>query len=820
MSATASPLPVESVLGDLDRELAEHNRCVLRAEPGAGKSTIVPLHLLDAPWLEGRRIVMLEPRRIAARNLAAYLAEQLGESIGERVGLQVRDERRIGPRTRLELVTEGILTRRLQGDPELGGIGLVIFDEFHERHLQTDLALALALDAQNNLRPDLRILLMSATVDAGYLAGWLDASAIECEGRRHPIDIRYRTVSRERFDASAAAAACHEALDADSGDVLTFLPGRKEIHQVEQQLAGTAVEVCCLYGALPLTEQRRALRPGERRRVVLATNIAESSLTVPGITAVVDSGLERAPQFDPRSGLTHLVTRRVSAASADQRAGRAGRLAPGMCFRLWSPEERLETARPPEISASDLSGLVLELKAWGCEPDDLNWLDPPNPGAYAQAEDLLVQLGALDSDRRMTGFGRAMLRWGTEPRLAALLETAGDGELALACDLAALLEGHNPLGRDPGGDDLHEAWTRWNGGTLPRPLRQGLDRRRDQWRRRARIKQPPASSDAGMDRLLVAAYPDRIARRRGSGNRFLLANGRGVSLRPDSGLAGSEWLVVCDAALETGDSPVRWGARLDGETVSQILERRSETREVVEWNETTDSIQAERHRCIGAIVVEREAWEEAPPEAIARILMEQVRKRGLALLGFPRPVQRLRERMATARFLEPEEWPDWSDAALLERIDDWLLPYVAGKHRLSQLRELDFKQILLNELGWDDRQRLDAMVPEQIEIPSGRRAAIDYSDPQRPALAVKLQEMFGCRETPAIGNGRLQLTVELLSPAGRPLQVTQDLAHFWAHGYPEVRKEMRGRYPKHPWPEDPLQAEPTAKTKKALDRGR
>ena len=816
MSAAPDRLPIDGVLDDIDRTLAESSRLVLQAAPGAGKSTRVPLRLLDADWLVGG-ILLLEPRRVAARNLADYLARCRGGSLGETVGLQIRDERRGGPQTRLTVITEGILTRRLQADPELTGIGLVIFDEFHERHLQSDLGLALTLDVQRQLRSDLRVLIMSATLDSEALGAWLKAPVVRSVGRQYPVEIDYRPPHERQARSAETAAAVRELAAGGDGDVLVFLPGRREIEQVQGLLRDLdAVEVRGLYGDLPLAQQRAALTPGDRQRVVLSTNIAESSLTVPGVTGVVDAGLERAPQFDPRSGLTRLVTRRISAASAEQRAGRAGRLAPGRCLRMWSPSERLALATPPEMLAADLSSLVLEIKLWGADPATLEWLDPPPTGAWSQGETLLRLLGALDADGRPTALAERLLQWGTEPRLAAMLQGAGPA-IDTACRLAALLEGRDPMPADRRDDDIASRLAAWREGRLAAPVRQRLEHERRRWSRRS-ASAVGATDDADPAAVLIHGWPDRVARRREGGEDYLLSGGRGVRLHRGSVLAGSDWLVVCDAALTERDGVVRLAARTDETTVRRELAGQITEECAVEWDAAAGQVRAERRTRLGAIVLERHPWRDPPPELRQQALLEGIRSRGTAVLPWSGAARMLRDRAAFAHRHLGADWPAWDESTLVATLHEWLAPWLAGATSLADVGRIDLVQVLRNRLGWDRVQALDRLVPVQLEIPSGRRATVDYSDPDQPVLAAKLQELFGLTRTPAVADGRVPLTIHLLSPAGRPLQITRDLPHFWRHGYPEVRKEMRGRYPKHPWPEDPTTATATHLTKAALAR--
>ncbi|RTR06344.1 ATP-dependent helicase HrpB [Halomonas nitroreducens] len=807
--ASPTALPIEARLGEILAALASHSRALLVAEPGAGKTTRVPLALLGADWCHGGRLLLLEPRRVAARLAAGYMAEALGEAVGETVGYRMRGESRVGPATRLEVVTQGVMTRMLQDDPLLEGVAGIVFDEFHERSLEADLGLALALDAQS-VRDDLRLLVMSATLDVAALTAVLGEATpvIDCPGRQHPVVTRYRP-PRARDDAARhQATVVTEALAADEGDALVILPGVGEIRRLAGHLAERLPDVAVheLHGRLPLAAQRRALRPDPqgRRRVVLATAIAESSVTVDGVRLVIDAGRERLPVFQPRTGLTRLETRRVNRASADQRRGRAGRQGPGVCYRLWAEEQPLAPDREPEIHQADLAPLAFELARWGIsDPAALTWVTPPSAAALAAGRELLARLGLLDAGHRLTSLGRACTRWPTHPRLAVMLERAGELEAkGLACGLAALLEG-----RDADDErDLAAALER-------RFAAPGEDRtwQRDARRLASRMGcRLEAPSLAPLGELLALAWPERIAQRLDAG-RFRLAGGGQASLPGDHPLAHAELLVAVALDGEAGGGRIFRAAVLESERLPALHPEAGEWHEHLEWSDEAGRLVGERRRGLGAVVLERRPLHELPPEAVRRALLAALRRR--QRLPLDEAAEQLRGRVALLRRELGEPWPDWSDAALLDDLEAWLGPYLDGLTRLEAVERLPFARILLDRLDWSLRSRLDELAPTHLAVPSGSRIRLDYRG-ETPVLAVKLQEVFGWREAPRLVGGRVAPLLHLLSPARRPLQVTADLASFWANGYPEVRKDMRGRYPKHPWPENPWSAEATARTKR------
>ena len=806
-----SSLPVAAVLPDILSALRTAPQVLLSAPTGAGKSTWLPLQLLQQGDITGR-ILLLEPRRLAARNVAQRLAELLDEKPGETVGYRMRAETCVGPNTRLEVVTEGILTRLVQQDPELSGVGLVILDEFHERSLQADLALALLLDVQQGLRDDLKLLVMSATLDNARLQALLPgAPTIVSEGRVYPVEQRYQPLpSHLRFD-EAVAQATAELLRNEPGSLLLFLPGVGEIQRVQEQLAsrvGSDVLLCPLYGALPLNEQRKAILPAPvgQRKVVLATNIAETSLTIEGIRLVVDSAQERVARFDARSGLTRLVTQRISVAAMTQRAGRAGRLEPGICVHLLSKEqaERAAAQSSPEIVSSDLSGLLMELIQWGCQdPAQLKWLDLPPAVNLAAARKLLSQLQALE-DGRLTPFGQRMAALGNEPRLAAMLAAAnGRDEIATAAKLAAILE-EPPRGAN---SDLSAAFSR----------------NQPNWQQRARqLARRLKSSDGEPDNavlapLLASAFADRIARRRGQEGRYQLANGMGATLDADDALNRHEWLIA-PLLLQGSASPdarILLALPLDIDALVTRCPHLLQQSDTVEWDEAQGTLKAFRRSQIGQLTLKVQPLAKPSEEELHRAMLNGIRDKGLRVLNWTPDAEQLRLRLhCAAKWLPEVDWPAVDEASLLENLEQWLLPQMSGIRSLRELKALDLSQALQNAMPWSLRQRLDSELPAHYTVPTGSRIAIRYHEDNPPALAVRMQEMFGEATTPVIAQGRVALVLELLSPAQRPLQITRDLSAFWAGAYREVQKEMKGRYPKHVWPDDPANTAPTRRTKK------
>jgi ATP-dependent helicase HrpB len=823
MSITAPALPIDAVLPDVLAALARGTSAVLEAPPGAGKTTRVPLALLDAPWRGDGIVLVLEPRRLAARAAARRMAQTLGEEVGGTVGYRVRFDTRVGPSTRIEVVTEGLYLRRLQEDPALDGVAAVLFDEVHERNLDTDLALALTLDARAALRPDLRLLAMSATLDGAAVAALLGgAPVLASQGRAFPVGIVHVDPGPGRIE-DAVAAAVRRALSEETGSILVFLPGVAEIRRVQALLEGRTppdVLIAPLYGDLAPERQDAAIRPSAGRRVVLATAIAETSLTIEGIRVVIDAGLMRVPRFDPRSGMGRLETVRVSLAAAEQRRGRAGRLAPGVCWRLW-PEPETRALRPftePEIRTADLAPLALELAAWGTDAAALSWLDPPPPGALAAAHDLLRRLEAIDADGRITAHGRAMAGLGAHPRLAHMLvrgRALGLG--ALACDLAALIEARDVIRADGRSRDpdlrlrLDVLQGRERAGADRAAVAQVRDAAR-QLRRRLRVPddQRDATDSAGL--LVALAWPDRVAQRRGPPGSFRMANGKGAVLPPEDPLSVAEFLAIADLDGDTATARVFRCAPIARAEIETAFGDAVAARAFVAWDAREQAVLARRQRRLGALVLEDGALPDPDPAAVTAALLDGIRQGWPHVLPWTEATAALRARVAFCARLEPGLWPDWSDAALLASLEGWLAPHLGGMTRAAHLARLDLADVLSAALDWEVRRRLDTLAPEQVTVPTGNRRDVDYAGPE-PTVSVKLQEMFGARTGPTVGDGRVPVLLHLLSPAGRPVQVTRDLARFWAGSYAAVRAELRGRYPRHPWPEDPLAAVPTARAK-------
>ncbi len=820
-------MPIHEVMPQVLQQLQQHRRLVLEAPPGAGKTTQVPLALLNEDWCAGKKILLLEPRRVAARAAATFMAKQLGEQPGQTVGYRIRFESRVSPATRIEVITEGILTRMLQDDPSMDGVAAIVFDEFHERHLQADLALALSLDVQNQLRDDLRLLVMSATLDGEALAKFLNCPRISSAGRSYPVAIEhFASIRDERITAQTRRAIEHACVSND-GDVLVFLPGIREISQLHETLSGrldsAQFEVLALHGELPVERQSAVLNPSveHKRRIVLATNVAESSVTLPGVRVVIDAGFAREPRLDPNSGFSRLETVRISQASADQRAGRAGRVAAGTCYRLWPESLRLEPARGAEINQTDLAGLLLELAAWGS--NDLEFFSAPPRGALAAAQDLLQRIQALAADGRITERGNQILRLGTHPRFAAmLLGPERDAQRALACDVLALLEARDPLRER--NDNFYVRWSalaQFREGKSVRDahvssLRQ-IDQSAAQWRRRLQLKTeaPKAAAAHELGALLAYAFPDRIAMQHPSDPlRYNLSNGRMAKLFPDSALFAEPWLVISELRYQAKDAEILRAAPVDERALEAEYPDRFIEADFALWDERKKSLSALRQKRFDQIVIWSKPAGKVDSKMAAQALTEAVARLGLAVLPWTEKLEQLRTRMQCLREWMPElNLPDVSDTYLLEHLDHWLKPAFVGCSRLDQLTEEALRNALLNQLDWSARQKLDQYAPVEIEVPSGLHRSIRYAVDAPPVLAVKLQELFGLAKTPRIANDRVPLMLHLLSPGGKPLQVTQDLESFWHNTYAEVRKEMKGRYPKHPWPEDPWSATATHRAK-------
>lgn len=815
MSATLA-LPIDPILPALNDALRAEGRAVLQAPPGAGKTTRVPLAMLSAGQVAGR-ILMLEPRRLAARAAAERMAETLGESVGETVGYRVRGEAKVSRATRIEVVTEGILTRMIQSDPELSGIGAVIFDEFHERSLNADLGLALAWEIRGALRPDLMVLVMSATLDAAPVAAMLDAAPIlTSEGRAFAVETRWLARSPAagmRYEAAMAGLVL-EAVEASEGGVLVFLPGEGEIRRVESLLEGRLPRDCAvrpLFGAMDFAAQRAAIEPARSgRKVVLATSIAETSLTIQDVRVVVDGGRARRARFDPASGMSRLVTERVTRAEAEQRRGRAGRVAEGVCYRFWTKgEEGGMAAFPPaEIEAADLAGLALELALWGTDGADLAFLTPPPAPALAEARALLCGLGALDAQGRITDHGRKIAALPVHPRLAHMLAVAGPD----AATLAALLEERDPIRGASAGLDLRLRAIRDPKGyeaDHPDRVDRGLvERIRTEAKRLARMVEP-VTDQFSMAEMAALAYPDRIGlRRKGDEPRFVLSGGKGAVVGPADALAKARLIVATDLDGDPREAKVRQGIEIGEPSVRRLFADQIGWQNVCDWSRRDGRVVARRQERFGALVLADRAWPEAPPEALARAALDGVR-----LLGLPwsEAARRFRARVELLRG-EGADLPAFTDEALLARAEGWLLPYLRGKRTEADLRGLDLTEALKASLSWEELQLVNRLAPAHFETPLGRSVPIDYEG-DYPSISVRLQELFGVRSHPVIGPKRLSLRITLLSPGQRPVQVTLDLPGFWASSYADVRKDMRGQYPKHPWPEDPTEAEPTLRAK-------
>ena len=831
------PLPIDDVLGELGAVLRARSAAVLQAPPGAGKTTHVPLALLQESWLAkgGRKIVMLEPRRLAARAAARRMAELLGDDVGGTIGYRVRLDTRVGPRTRVEVVTEGVLTRMLQEDPTLEDVGLVIFDEFHERSINADLGLALALQTQSLVRSDLRLLVMSATLDSAPVAALLgDAPVVVSEGRSFEVETHY-VAPRDRRIEDVVAATVERALRAREGDVLVFLPGAAEIRRVEERLVSLRMDgvvVRPLHGNLSSDAQDGAIRaapPGERK-VVLATSIAETSLTIEGVRVVIDSGLARVPRFSARSGMSRLETVRVTRSSADQRRGRAGRLGPGVCYRLWPEHETptLIARATPEILEADLAPFALDLAGAGVtNPLDLRWLDPPPSAALSQARELLTELQALDEDGHLTSHGRRMAHFAVHPRLAHMLARASTPPLAaLACDVAALLAERDVLrsageGQPPDADlalrlellrESRATPESVHGATIDRDALRRVRTERDALRRSMKLggAQPASTDHAGI--LVALAYPDRVAQRRSTdAPRFLLRNGRGAALAGSQGLATTEYLAVASVDDQRPESRIWLAAAISLDEIEEHFADQIVQEHILEWNDDAGILARERRR-LGALVLHDAPLRSVPDDDVMQLVSAEVKRRGLALLPRLAEAEGLRQRVAFARSIDVS-LPDLSDAALLASLDEWLSPHLRRVRRRDDLTRVDVHALLVARLAWQERQRLEQLAPTHLDVPSGSHLPIDYSNVEAPSLAVRLQEMFGLAESPRVGGGRVPLTLHLLSPAHRPVQVTRDLASFWRSSYFDVRKDLRGRYPKHYWPDDPLVAEPTKRAK-------
>ncbi|WGI23737.1 ATP-dependent helicase HrpB [Halomonas alkaliantarctica] len=811
-----SDLPIDQYLDQIKTALASHNRLMLIAQPGAGKTTRVPLCLLEEAWAKGQKLLLLEPRRVAARLAASFMAQQLGENVGQTVGYRMRGDSCVSAQTRLEVVTQGVLTRMLQNDPLLEGVAGIIFDEFHERSLEADVGLALTLDVQTSIRDDLRLLVMSATLDVEALKRVLgeQVPVIECHGRQYPVTTDYRPALSGEESVSHALRVVEEALSQpDTQGILVILPGVAEINRLVQVLEKTVphLTVRPLHGRMSIAEQQEALAANtSKQRIIVSTAITESSITVDGVNVVIDGGLERVPLFQPRTGLTRLTTRRINRASADQRRGRAGRQREGSCFRLWAQEQPLVPYGEPEIQQADLSSLVLELACWGvASPKSLSWVTPPPEGAWRSGQSLLKQLGVLDHEHKLTPLGSRCAKWPVEPRVAVMLERASDfNAVPLACGVAALLEERDSTERS-----LHDA--------LALRLRQ--PKRFPSWQRETlRLAKIAGTvlSDAALEPLgplLALAYPERIGQQIHPGN-FRLANGKTATLPLNDTLAHHSFLVAVSLNSSMGDQArIISGEPLSLESILSLYPRIRQWQPRVTWSQEEGRLVGEEVQAHGNLTLAKRPLAHLPDEAVKEALLSALRQHPEKLFGDR--LQQLQGRMALVREHRGEAWPDWSEPALLASLESWLAPYLIGIKRLSQIEKLPLERYLLNSLSWEAQSEFELLTPLTLEVPSGKQVGLDYLPclfHRPPVLALKLQEAFGWRLTPTVVNGSVAVMIHLLSPARRPLQVTQDLVSFWQNGYPEVRKEMRGRYPKHPWPEDPLTAPATASAKRRV----
>jgi ATP-dependent helicase HrpB len=818
----ATPLAVDAVLGELRTALAARTSAVLVAPPGAGKTTRIPLALLDEGWLQGRKILVLEPRRLAARAAAERMACSLSEPVGQQIGLRARMVSKSGPKTRIEVVTEGVFTRMILADPELFGIGVVLFDEFHERSLEADLGLALALDCQHGLRGDLRILPMSATLDGARVAQLLGrAPVIVSEGRAFPVETRYLGRDSNARIEDQMADAVVRALRAESGSILAFLPGQGEIRRVgerlQERVSDPRIVLAPLYGAMDMKAQDLALEPAPKgmRKVVLATSIAETSITIAGVRVVIDSGFARIPRFDPDVGVTRLETVRVSRAAADQRRGRAGRTEPGVCYRLWeAPQTKsLPAFAEPEIRSADLAALLLDCAEWGAaDPRSLSWIDPPPTAAVDAAREALRELQALDAEGRITAVGRQLRSLPLPPRLARMVISAAEaGRAEEAAEIAAVI-----VERGLGGNDADLAH-RLEG------FRRDGSRRASEMRRLAagwarmagavRSAHAPRE-DWSIARLLALAFPERIAKARGAPGQFLLANGRGASLDATHSLARSPFLVVAELSGSAASTRILTAAAADEADVLAAVGHRIRERDEIEFDQGAAALRSRRVRRFGSIILANEPRPVVASEETTRLLADCIAKLGLSRLPWSKAQNQLRDRVGFLRAAEADQWPDLTDPALEETIAEWLAPFLAGKTKLSEIGANDLGAALDVLLPWNLKGRLEQEAPTHFEAPTGNRYAFDYGMAGAPALHIRVQELFGLTQHPSIANGRLPLTLHLLSPAHRPIQITRDLSGFWKGSWAAVKAEMKGRYPRHPWPDDPAAAVPTARAKR------
>ena len=818
-------LPIDDILPELKQALVDNDNVILSAQPGAGKTTRVPLALKDEAWLQGKKILMLEPRRIAARNAALFMAATLNEKVGQQVGYRMRLDNKVSSETRIEVITEGVLNRYLQQDPELNEVGLIIFDEHHERSLNTDLGLALCLQCQQLFRDDLKILVMSATLDKEPLEALLDAPSLHSDGRSYPVALRYQSYNSDSPLANQMASLIHTALQQETGSILAFLPGARDIQQVQQLLSARLsdalhndqITIHPLFGQLNDKQQQAAIAPAPKgqRKIVLATNIAESSLTIEGIRVVVDSGLEKQLQYNPRSGMNQLKQRAISQASATQRAGRAGRKEDGVCYRLWSESQNdsMERHASAEISRVDLCDLVINISQWGVTADELEWLTPPPAAHLNQATDLLEQLGLIDKHHNLTTAGELCGQLGMHPRLALLLINAcHSNHFQAALNIAAALQEMPKDLRNL--DDVDNILRAIANSPARYPF---ITQQSRSWSGQiSSLSENIAATQQPFSfaQLLALSFPDRIARLRSQqdGRHYQLSNGRSAHLWYDSPLMHKDWLVALEVEQDNqGGSIIRKAISIEESEVIELFADQIEQQVSIAWDES-GQLKAQQQDRLFALTLSSTAIQSLDDEQWQDAWQQYLLSKGLSVLPWDEECKQLQARLNLLRE-NFDGWPDFSDRALLSDMKEWLLPIIWQYRSEKQLQKLDLKQALFNRLGWDKVSELDKLVPEKIEVPSGSKHKIDYSS-HPPVLAVKLQEMFGYQGNPAVCNGKVELMLHLLSPAQRPLQVTQDLTGFWNGSYSEVRKEMRGRYPKHPWPENPLEAQATRHTKK------
>lgn len=807
-------LPVAEIIPQVKSQLSKANSLIIQAPPGAGKSTLLPLNLLDEPWLAGKKIIMLEPRRLATKTIAQRMASMTNTKLGDLIGYRIRFESAISGNTRLEVITEGILTRMLHSDNALEDVGLVIFDEFHERNLHSEVALALCREVQQVLRPDLRILLMSATIDAKVLSGLLKSTVIESKGRQYPVEVNYINEVDEYAIGEDAARQIIPLTKVHTGDFLVFLPGQGEIRKAQEILRKALPDdlVLPLYGQLSPGDQNRAImpQPSGKRKIVLSTDIAETSLTIEGVTVVVDSGFTKSSKFDPRSGLSRLVLHRISKDSADQRSGRAGRLTAGHSYRLWTKaiQNQLNEYRTPELMEADLTGLVLDMKAWGKQDiRAMTWLTPPPAGTLALAEKTLESLAAI-VDGELTPHGKEVHQLPTHPRIAHMLINAEEtDQLGLATDIAAILDERDPLGPDAGVDlNLRiEALRRFRKHNVSIPRVKKIEKMATSYRRMFSIAPDNGPVDPWQTGLLLAyAYPERIAAARpGNNAQFQLANGKIAQIGHKDDLAHESWLAVAHVDAREGMGKIWMAAPINPKDLAPMLK----TKEVLKWDRKKGGLQAHSEIRIGSIILGTRPLEKYPSGDVTKAILQAIREDGEYLLDFNGEVEQLILRVESLKQWNPDQsWPDWSIATLCEKPETWIAPYLEGIQKNDDFKKLNISQILLHSLDFEQQNELEKLAPSAIKVPSGSKITLEYRKEDLPLLAVRLQELFGLLETPTVNNGKVNVLIELLSPGYKPVQLTQDLKSFWQNGYFEVKKELKRRYPKHEWPEDPHQA--------------